>query len=124
MLQELAREIDPRELNGTLTIVPVANPQAFYAHTRRHPVDSVGDLNRSFPGNPNGTISERLADLLFREFVLRNDYVLSLHGWGRDATVIPYVEHQIDDSAAGRRQSRRRWRSACNLSTPTSGPRV
>ena len=101
LLQELAREIDPRELNGALTIVPVANPQAFYAHTRRHPVD-LGDLNRCFPGNPNGTISERLADLLFREFVLSNDYVLSMHGWEREATVIPYVEHQIDDSAAGR----------------------
>ncbi len=102
VLQDLAREIDPHDLRGTLTIVPVANPQAFYAHTRRHPVD-LGDLNRSFPGNPNGTISERLADLLFRELVLGNDYVLSMHCWGQEATVIPYVEHQIDESPAGRK---------------------
>lgn len=102
VLQDLAREIDPQKLTGTLTIVPVANPQAFYAHTRRHPVD-FGDLNRSFPGNPQGTISERLADALFQELVLCNDYVLSMHCWSQEARVIPYVEHQIDDSAAGRK---------------------
>lgn len=102
VLQDLAREIDPSDLRGTLTIVPVANPQAFFAHTRRHPVD-LGDLNRSFPGNPDGTISERLADLLFRELVLGNDYVLSMHCWGHDATVIPYVEHRIDESPVGRK---------------------
>jgi len=102
VLQDLAKEIDPAELRGTLTIVPVANPQAFYARARRHPVD-LADLNRSFPGNPNGTISERLADLLFRELVLGNDYVLSMHCWGHDATVIPYIEHQEDQSPAGKK---------------------
>ncbi len=100
-LQDLAGEIDPDRLRGTLTIVPVANPQAFYAGTRRNPVDQ-GDLNRAFPGNPNGTITERVADLLFRNLVLYNDAVLSMHCWSKEATVIPYVECAADRTAAGR----------------------
>src|ERR1017187_1331142 len=51
VLLDLAREIDPRRLRGTLTLVPAANPQAFHAGSRRNPVD-LGDLNRSFPGKP------------------------------------------------------------------------
>jgi len=90
-LHEFAREIDPGVINGAIVIVPVANPQAFYAGTRRNPVD-LGDLNRSFPGNASGSMSERLADLLFHNFVSGSDAVLSMHAWSREATVVPYVE--------------------------------
>jgi N-alpha-acetyl-L-2,4-diaminobutyrate deacetylase len=99
-LQDVAKEIDPGAVNGSIVIVPVANPQAFYAGTRRNPVD-LGDLNRSFPGNADGSMSERLADLLFRSFVLGSDAVLSMHGWSREATVIPYVEYPAGRSGAG-----------------------
>lgn len=101
-LQDMTQEINPRELRGTLTIVPVANPQAFSAGTRRNPVD-LGDLNRSFPGNPNGTMSERLAHLLFHEFVLGSDCILSLHCWSKEATVVPYVEYIDENTRVGRR---------------------
>ena len=91
-LQDVAQEIDPRNLTGTVIIVPVANPQAFYVGTRRNPVDG-GDLNRSFPGDTNGTMCERLAHLVFQNLVLGSDAVLSMHCWSREATVIPYVEY-------------------------------
>ena len=83
-LHDIASEINPNDLSGTLIIVPVANPQAFYAGMRRNPVD-LGDLNRSFPGNPEGTTSERVADLLFQNLVLGSDGVLSMHCWGKEA---------------------------------------
>ncbi len=102
VLQDLAKEIDPKELRGLLTIVPVANPQAFYAGTRRNPVD-LEDLNRSFPGDPEGTTSERLAYLLFNEIVLGNEYILSMHCWSKEATVIPYVEYPDEETLVGRK---------------------
>jgi N-alpha-acetyl-L-2,4-diaminobutyrate deacetylase len=101
-LQDLAGELDPDALKGTLTIVPVANPAAFQAGTRRSPIDSA-DLNRTFPGNPAGSISERLAARLFHEIVLRNDIFLSLHGWSKEATVVSYGEYPKGDSAAAQR---------------------
>lgn len=103
-LQDAATKIDPRRLSGTLTIVPVANPQAFYAGTRRNPVD-LGDLNRAFPGDPNGTITERVADLIYQNFVLGNDAVLSMHCWSKESTVVPYVECPADQTAVGRRSA-------------------
>ncbi len=105
VLQEVAEEIDPRGLKGTLTIVPVANPQAFHAGTRRNPID-LGDLNRSFPGNPAGTVSERLAYLLFHELVVGNTGVLSMHCWSKEATAIPYVEYPDERSTVGRKSFR------------------
>lgn len=102
VLHDLAREIDVKKLKGTLTLVPVANPHAFYAGTRRNPVD-LGDLNRAFPGNPEGSITDQLAHMLFHEFVLGNDYVLSMHGWSKESVVVPYVEYPIGNNAACRR---------------------
>jgi len=89
-------------MRGTLTIVPVANLQAFYAGTRHNPID-LTDLNRCFPGKPDGTVSERLACTLFHEFVLANDMVLSMHGWWHEAVVVPYVEYPEGSSPVARR---------------------
>ena len=100
VLQEVAKEIEPASLAGALVIVPVANPQAFYAGTRRNPVD-FGDLNRSFPGDVSGTMTERLADLLFQELVLGSDAVLSMHCWSREAVALPYVEYSADRTDTG-----------------------
>ncbi len=104
-LHSLLQELDPNQLKGTLTIVPVANPKAFEAGSRRSPVDLV-DLNRSFPGNPEGTASERLAHRLFQEAVLGNEILLSLHGWSKEAVVVPYVEYPEGDSGAAKRSRR------------------
>jgi predicted deacylase len=101
-LIDLAQELKPDQVRGTLTMVPVANPQAFDAGSRRNPVD-FGDLNRSFPGDASGTVSSRLAHLLFEELVLGNDGLLSLHGWSREATVMPYGEYPKVETEAGRK---------------------
>lgn len=90
-IHDLCAELAPAAISGTVVFVPVANPRAFAAATRRHP-DDDGDLNRAFPGNPDGGPTERLAHLLMQEFILGADCVLSLHGWSKEAMVMPYVE--------------------------------
>ncbi|RVD12886.1 succinylglutamate desuccinylase/aspartoacylase family protein, partial [Mesorhizobium sp. M4B.F.Ca.ET.017.02.2.1] len=47
-LYDLARTLDPREVTGTVIIVPAMNYPAFRAGTRTSPIDK-GNLNRSFP---------------------------------------------------------------------------
>jgi predicted deacylase len=102
VLHDLAREINPKKLKGILTLVPVANPQAFGAGTRRNPID-LGDLNRSFPGSPDGPLSERLAHRLFHELVLGNDCLMSMHGWSKESLATTYVEYPIGTSEACRK---------------------
>jgi predicted deacylase len=91
-LFELWDEIAPSDLSSTLVLVPAANPPAFRAGERRNPEDPL-DMNRIFPGRADGTITERLAHRLFHDVVVGADFVLSLHGWGRGALVVPYTEY-------------------------------
>jgi uncharacterized protein len=94
-LLELWDEIDSADLAGTLVLVQVANPPAFRAGERRNPDDGL-DMNRIFPGHADGSLTERFAHSLFDDVVDGADFVLSLHGWGRGALVVPYTEYPRD----------------------------
>src|SRR2546426_8531323 len=69
------------DLIGTLRVVPVSNPLAMEADARCAPLD-VLDLNRVFPGNPNGSHTERLAAILTEHAVNGADVFIDLHGGG------------------------------------------
>jgi predicted deacylase len=93
---------DPGRLQGTVILVPVANPPAFAAHQRRSPLDGL-DLNRTFPGKADGTPSERLAYRLLHEVITGSDFVFTLHSWYATGMVAPYVEFiEGDDPVAAR----------------------
>src|SRR5258708_36469714 len=60
----LIRTLDPDELAGRLLIVPVLSTQAFMQRNMQlSPVDQR-ELHYVWPGNPGGTYSEALIDLL------------------------------------------------------------
>ncbi len=60
-LFDLARALSPDQVRGRVIIVPAMNYPAFRAGTRTSPIDQ-GNLNRSFPGRPDGTVTEKIAD--------------------------------------------------------------
>jgi predicted deacylase len=88
---------EPGDLAGTVVLVPVANPTAFAAHARRSPVDGL-DLNRTFPGRPDGTVSERLAYRLLHEVIAGADFLFTLHSWFATGSVVEYVEYPAGSS--------------------------
>ena len=92
-LQTVVQDLPARvsSLIGSLMIIPVANPLAFGAGQRRTPLDDR-DLNRAFPGEPEGTVSERLAHLLCRDLLRQADAVFSLHGASSTGILSPWVE--------------------------------
>jgi predicted deacylase len=98
-IQDLSSELDPCTVKGAVIFVPVANPAAFAAASRRHPADN-GDLNRSFPGSAAGGPTEQLAHLLLGEFALVSHCILSLHGWSKEASLLPYAEYALGDTPA------------------------
>lgn len=80
---------DPKELSGTIIAVPVQNPLAFRDKSRAIPGEMT-DINRVFPGNPDGGLSERIAFKLMEELVSRADYVVDIHeGMPNRCTMIP-----------------------------------
>ncbi|MEO3997803.1 N(2)-acetyl-L-2,4-diaminobutanoate deacetylase DoeB [Mesorhizobium sp. CAU 1732] len=98
-LFDLARTLDPVSVSGTVIIVPAMNYPAFRAGTRTSPIDR-GNLNRSFPGRPDGTVTEKIADYFQRELLPRADIVLDFHSGGRTLDFLPFcAAHILPDKA-------------------------
>jgi len=82
-LLELLRATDPTKMKGTLVGVPGLNIEALEAVTRGNPFEIHHyDLNRSYPGERDGSITERIAALYLENVVKRADACLALHGGG------------------------------------------
>lgn len=98
-LFELARTLDPADLAGRVIILPTLNAPAFRAGTRTSPIDK-GNLNRSFPGSPTGTVTQKIADYVTRELLPRADVVLDFHSGGRTLDFLPFAAaHVLPDKA-------------------------
>ena len=79
VIRRLTREqLRPEAVRGTVVAAPVQHPVAFLASTRLTEHDGV-NMNRVFPGNRKGTLTERIAYDLFHEGILRADAVVDIH---------------------------------------------
>ncbi len=92
--------IEDQNLGGTLFAVPVANPPAFAASSRLSPVDGL-NLNRVFPGDPTGSLTERIAHALIQQVISGVDLVMSMHGASASGDLFPWVEFQHVESEVG-----------------------
>ena len=90
-LQALRRSLDPGALRGSVILVHLANPESFYARTIYYnPIDGK-NLNRAFPGRPDGTHTERIAHALTTEVIERADYLIDLHAGDGNEALRPFI---------------------------------
>jgi uncharacterized protein len=89
-LQRMRASIDPRTLAGTVIMVHVANMPSYLARTIYYSPADGKNLNRVFPGNPEGTLSERIADVITREVIDRATHVVDLHCGDGNESLRPY----------------------------------
>lgn len=90
VIQEIFKRLNKEPLlRGELYAFPLMNPIGFET-VSRHIGLSKEDLNRSFPGNPGGSLAERIADKIFSTIIdTKPDMVIDLHNdWIKS---IPYV---------------------------------
>ena len=78
-LQRLRPLLDPGEQAGTVVLVHIANLPAFLGRTIYFGPDDRVNLNRSFPGKPDGSLTERVAHVLTEQVISRSDYLLDIH---------------------------------------------
>src|SRR5439155_7033394 len=96
-LMDLAAALDPALICGRIMIVPVMNYPAFRNATRTSPIDK-GNLNRAFPGRPDGTVTEKIADYFQRHLLPMADYVLDIHSGGKTLQFLPFAAaHRLPD---------------------------
>lgn len=91
----LAEGLADRPLRGRLRLVPVAHEVAHVASTRSSPLDGL-NLARTFPGEPNGQPTERLAAALRRHVIEGSDLFVDLHSAGT-AYAMPLLVGWTDD---------------------------
>ena len=96
-LVELAATINPADLAGRVIIVPFMNMPAFSAGSRTSPIDA-GNMNRAFPGRPDGTVTEKIADYFQRYLLPMADIVLDFHSGGKTLDFLPFAaSHVLED---------------------------
>ncbi len=96
-LFDLAANIDASKITGRIIIVPGMNYPAFEAGKRTSPIDG-GNMNRSFPGDPKGTLTEKIADYFQCTLLPMADYVLDFHSGGKTLDFLPFCcAHELDD---------------------------
>ena len=101
-LREFIAEIDAAALVGTITAVPVVNLPAYTSRTPFVVPADGKNLNRSFPGNLEGSFSEVLAHHVFERFIRGADYLIDLHSGDVPEALEPvvvYDESPVSEAA-------------------------
>ncbi|MFA0088066.1 succinylglutamate desuccinylase/aspartoacylase family protein [Vibrio sp. 10N.261.51.F12] len=103
--QQLARELMGRINAGVVTIVPTVNLSGIVRHSRDFhsaaPDSSTSNLNRVFPGDPDGDDAHRFAHSLWQNLLKPNaDLAIDLHSQTSGAAYPLYVfaDYRLDDS--------------------------
>jgi predicted deacylase len=90
-LQQLNRELDPAILSGTVILVLTAHRQSFLKRTVYYnPVDWQ-NLNRMFPGDPEGTMSQRIAHAITTQVIDQCDVLIDNHGGDANEDLAPFI---------------------------------
>lgn len=77
-MRNISRALSPADLAGAIIMVPFCNPLATQLRRRGNPFDGL-DLDQQFPGRPDGSYSERTADILLKLIKANADYMISFH---------------------------------------------
>ncbi len=98
-VMRLAQCLDPADLAGQVILVPALNAPAFAGSSRVSPLDGA-NLNRAFPGDPDGGPTAMIADFVETELLPRADAVVDLHSGGKASFFQPcaLVTHCADSA--------------------------
>ena len=92
--------LDPAQMSGTLLAVPVVNYAAHRACSRNNPADDL-NLARVFPGDSQGTITQRIAHAFAHEVIAKADFYLDLHSGGIRYEMPPMAGYYAADARGG-----------------------
>jgi len=88
-LQRLLPKLDPARMNGSAILVHMACPPTFYGRRVYYGPDGK-NLNRMYPGRPDGTVSERIAFVLTKEVIEKATHLADMHCGDGNESLRPY----------------------------------
>lgn len=97
IIRDLLYDQPPKLVCGTLVSIPVVNVYGLENHTRYLP--DRRDLNRDFPGTEKGSISSRLAHVIFDKVVRQCDMLIDFHSAAVRRTNYPNIRADLTNPA-------------------------
>jgi uncharacterized protein len=97
IVRDLILDLKERDIKGTVIGIPVVNRFGFIHHDRYMP--DRRDLNRAFPGDPEGSAASRYADRVFSEILSKCTHGIDLHTAGASRTNLPQVRGDMTDAS-------------------------
>ena len=119
---ELAKEFQPEELKGNVIIIPLVNVSGFEHRTMSMVYEDGKNLNRVFPGDPEGTAADRIAYTMVTKLFSITDYYIDLHSGDGYEQLHPYVYYVgvVDEETAEKSLHMARPVSYTHLTLPTT----
>jgi len=96
------QQVEPAALAGTLVMLPVCNMPAYESAQRSSPLDGL-NLARVFPGDANGSITQRIADLITTKLLRHADFFIDLHSGGVAYNIPTLIGYIHDKGELGQR---------------------
>ncbi|MCB1588542.1 MAG: succinylglutamate desuccinylase/aspartoacylase family protein [Xanthomonadales bacterium] len=93
VVRRVLARTQPAELSGTLIGVPIVNLAGFSRGSRYLP--DRRDLNRFFPGRPNGSSASRIAHSFFNGVIQHCDALVDFHTGSFERTNLPQVRGDL-----------------------------
>jgi uncharacterized protein len=98
------RSLEARDLRGRVRAVPVLNLPAFRARSPFVVPDDGKNLNRCFPGDPAGTLAERLAHATFTQLITGSDALIDAHAGDMVEALQPFALYDSGPTEARARE--------------------
>jgi hypothetical protein len=95
----IGRTTSSDAVRGTILILPLLNRPGFYERSIYVNPEDGDNLNRLFPGKPDGTWGERFAHHLLTEIITKCDYAIDLHAGDLIEDLVPFVIYRETQNA-------------------------
>ena len=99
-IPQVFQRVEPGALRGNLLMVPICNVPAYEAATRSSPIDGL-NLARVFPGDPDGTITQRIAHWITEKLIQPADFLIDLHSGGVGGNIPTLIGYIRSDDERG-----------------------
>ena len=100
VVRELIYDVDHSNLTGVLVCAPVLNLPGFLRAERNLP--DGRDLNRNFPGKPDGNSAQRIAHTIFSKIIQKCDYGIDIHTAGQGRANLVQVRGDMENNEVRR----------------------
>ncbi len=97
IVRRVLHQIEPSKLSGSILGMPIVNLDGFRRASRY--MSDRRDLNRYFPGNPNGSYASRVANSLFHKIILNCDYLVDVHTGSFQRTNLPQLRGDLNNNS-------------------------